>query len=614
MTTDTIKRHGLLIASIAIDAIIVALSYVVSYLLRFEGTIPPEFRIGLWHTLPVVIIIKLFFFYYFGLYRALWRYTGIVDAINIVKGATAASVAIILIVLFLFRFELFPRSVYLIDWGLTILLIGGIRAATRIYMNYSGGASTNSLATTSPQRKRLLIIGAGASGEKVVRELKDNRNVRLEPIGFLDDAPEKRGRTIHGVKVLGRINEIGKFSDLCDEILIAIPSAKSADMRRIVELCEQTSKMFRTLPSLGELIDGHISVNTIREVSLADILGRDEISLDQEQIALFLRDKRVLVTGAGGSIGSELVRQICRFKPGALGLLDFSEYNLYRIDLETRRREPDLAISTFLTDIRDREVLARTFADFRPDIVFHAAAYKHVPLQEAHPREAVIANVMGTLNVAYAAVSCQTSTFILVSTDKAVRPTNVMGATKRLAEMIVLSLNGNHTTRFMAVRFGNVIGSSGSVIPLFQEQIARGGPVTVTHPEVVRYFMSIPEAAQLILQAGSMGEGGEIFILDMGEPIKIIDIARDLIRLHGLQPDVDIPIEFIGLRPGEKLYEELITDGEGITQTSHKKVFVLRGMPPDAAFIDQAISRLLAATQTFDDELIVSTLRSLIDT
>lgn len=614
MTTDTIKRHGLLIASIAIDAIIVALSYVVSYLLRFEGTIPPEFRIGLWRTLPLVICVKLLFFYYFGLYRAMWRYTGIDDAINIVKGATAAGATIILIVLFLYRFEGFPRSAYIIDWGLTILLVGGVRVATRIYMNYSGGASTKSLTAASPKRKRLLIIGAGAAGEKVVRELRENRNVRLQPMGFLDDAPEKSRRTIHGIKVLGRIDEIGKFSDLFDEILIAIPSAKSADMRRIVELCEQTSKMFRTLPSLGELINGHISVNTIREVSLADILGRDEISLDQEQIALFLRDKRVLVTGAGGSIGSELVRQICRFKPGALGLLDFSEYNLYRIDLETRRREPDLAISTFLTDIRDREVLARTFADFRPDIVFHAAAYKHVPLQEAHPREAVIANVMGTLNVAYAAVSCQTSTFILVSTDKAVRPTNVMGATKRLAEMIVLSLNGNHNTRFMAVRFGNVIGSSGSVIPLFQEQIARGGPVTVTHPEVVRYFMSIPEAAQLILQAGSMGEGGEIFILDMGEPVKIIDIARDLIRLHGLQPDVDIPIEFIGLRPGEKLYEELITDGEGITQTSHKKVFVLRGMPPDAAFIDQAISRLLAATQTFDDELIVSTLRSLIDT
>lgn len=614
MTTDTIKRHGLLIASIAIDAIIVALSYVVSYLLRFEGTIPPEFRIGLWRTLPLVICVKLLFFYYFGLYRAMWRYTGIDDAINIVKGATAAGATIILIVLFLYRFEGFPRSAYIIDWGLTILLVGGVRVATRIYMNYSGGASTKSLTAASPKRKRLLIIGAGAAGEKVVRELRENRNVRLQPMGFLDDAPEKSRRTIHGIKVLGRIDEIGKFSDLFDEILIAVPSAKSADMRRIVEFCEQTGKVFRTLPSIGELIDGHVSVNAIREVSLADILGRDEISLDQERIALFLQDKRVLVTGAGGSIGSELVRQICRFKPGALGLLDFSEFNLYRIDLETRRREPDLAVSTFLTDVRDREVLDRAFAGFRPDIVFHAAAYKHVPLQEAHPREAVIANVMGTLNVARAAVSCQTSAFILVSTDKAVRPTNIMGATKRLAEKIVLGLNGNPTTRFMAVRFGNVIGSSGSVIPLFQEQIARGGPVTVTHPEVVRYFMSIPEAAQLILQAGSMGEGGEIFILDMGEPVKIIDIARDLIRLHGLQPDVDIPIVFIGLRPGEKLYEELITDGEGITQTGHKKVFVLRGTPPDPTFIDQAISRLLAATQTFDDELIVSTLRSLIDT
>jgi len=313
MMGNMVKRYGVVMGSLLIDAIFVTLSYFGSYLLRFEGAIPYYMVPGVWYALPIFVSVKLFFFYYFGLYRALWRYTGIVDVMNIVKGATAASITIMLIILFFFRFWLFSRAVYLIDWGLTILLISGVRAAFRMYMNSRFYAPAVTDDITPAPKKRLLIIGAGASGEKVVRELKDNRSVRLEPVGFLDDAPEKRGRTIHGIKVLGRIDEMGKFLDLCDEILIAIPSAKGGDMRRIVEICERTGKMFRTLPSIGELIDGHLSVNAIREVSLADLLGRDEISLDQEQIALFLRDKRVLVTGAGGSIGSELVRQYLPF-------------------------------------------------------------------------------------------------------------------------------------------------------------------------------------------------------------------------------------------------------------------------------------------------------------
>jgi FlaA1/EpsC-like NDP-sugar epimerase len=371
-------------------------------------------------------------------------------------------------------------------------------------------------------------------------------------------------------------------------------------MRRIVEKCEKTGKQYRTIPKIGELIEGRITVNTIREVSMEDLIGREKVELDEEKISAFLHRKRILITGAGGSIGSELVRQICRYRPEELVLMDFSEFNLYRIEMDCHQRRVKIAIQTCLADIRDRELMMQTFASFKPHIVFHAAAYKHVPMQEHHPGEAFKTNVLGTRNLAEASLENGVENFVLVSTDKAVRPTNVMGATKRLAEMIIQIVNGVGPTRFMAVRFGNVIGSSGSVIPLFQQQIAQGGPVTVTHPEITRYFMSIPEAAQLILQAGAMGESGEIFILDMGEPVRIADMAKDLIRLNGLEPDQDIPIEFIGLRPGEKLYEELITKGEGIVPTGHSKVLVLRGTTSDRQVLNERIDELGEFARTRD--------------
>ena len=565
---------------VGLDALLVAGAHLSAYALRFEGDIPPWQWENLERTLPFLLAVKLAAFYAFGLYRGLWRYTGIVDLQSVLKASSAATAVIALAILFLYRFQGFSRSIFILDWGLTIFLVGGVRVAARIFTtNHIGDllAFGRHKDPSRKARKRLLIIGAGDAGEKFLREILDNPRVHYQPVGFLDDDPRKKGKAIHGIPVLGAVVDIGDLPAAYDEILIAIPSARGDEMRRVVEACERTGKRYRTLPKIGELIEGRITVNTVREVSMEDLIGREKVRLDEDRISAFLQGKRILVTGAGGSIGSELVRQICRYHPESLVLVDFSEFNLYRIEMDCRRRRVKTPLEACLADIRDRDLMMRVFAVQKPNIVFHAAAYKHVPMQELHPGEAVKTNVLGTRNLVEAALQSGVAHFVFVSTDKAVRPANVMGASKRVAEMIVQGADKEGATRFMAVRFGNVIGSSGSVIPLFQQQIAQGGPVTVTHPDITRYFMSIPEAAQLILQAGAMGEGGEIFILDMGEPVRIADMARDLIRLNGLEPDRDIALEFIGLRPGEKLYEELITVGEGIVPTGHSKVLVLRG-------------------------------------
>ena len=522
---------------------------------------------------------------------------------------------IVLGILILRRFEGYSRSVFILDWVLTVFLIGGVRVTIRVLM--AGDPRSLLRQAWSRHRswgyKRLLIIGAGDAGEKFLREIRDNPRVRYVPVGFLDDDAGKQEKTIHGVPVLGSVDDVTQYANRFDEILIATPSARGEEMRRIVEICKLTGKPFRTIPTIGELIEGRITVNTVRPVSMEDLIGREKVHLDEERISEFLKGKRILVTGAGGSIGSEMVRQIDRYRPGDLVLLDFSEYNLYRIEMDCRQRKLDMqAVHPCLADIRDRDLMARIFTRYRPDAVFHAAAYKHVPMQEYQPAEAIKTNIFGTQNVAQAAMAAGVGHFVLVSTDKAVRPTNVMGATKRVAEMIVQGFDNSGPTQFSAVRFGNVIGSSGSVIPLFQEQIARGGPVTVTHPDVVRFFMSISEAAQLILQAGAMREGGNIFILDMGRPVRILDIARDLIRLHGLEPDEDIPIEITGLRPGEKLYEELITVGEGIVPTGHQKIMVLRGLPSDRDKLRQQVQELLDLTDTFDNAAIKSKLHEIV--
>ena len=458
-----------------------------------------------------------------------------------------------------------------------------------------------------------MIIGAGDAGEKILREIRDNHRLNYEVVGFLDDNPKKRGMKIHGVSVLGPVPKIHNlaFDAEMDEILIATPSATTKQMRRIIEACEATGLKSRTTPGIGELIDGKVSFKTIREVSFEDLLGRDPVSIDMKSIGNYLTDKVILVTGAGGSIGSELCRQIVQFQPKNLILFDKTENSLFHIDMEFRQRFPKISITSILGDVKYRNCLNRHFADHKPQVVFHAAAYKHVPIVELNPWEAIYNNVIGTRNIVEASHHFGVERFIMVSTDKAVRPANVMGATKRVAEMIT-SCYASNPTRFLSVRFGNVIGSEGSVIHLFKKQIERLGPVTITHPEITRYFMTIPEASKLILQAAAMGEGGEIFILDMGTPIKIADMARDLIRRSGFKPGVDIEVKFIGLRPGEKLYEELITEGEGIVRTPHGKIFVLKGNNCDLNWLNQKIEELVALAYDQDVDGIKSKLKEIV--
>lgn len=598
---------------VLVDALLIILSFWGAYQLRFEFSFPLREWETFIQTLPFLLMVKMGTFAFFHLYQGMWRYTSVVDLIKVIQAVLISSLLLVLSFFMLNRLAGYPRSIFFIDAILTFLTIGGVRILIRLY--FSKIAPTDFFTVFNKktgEEKRLLIVGAGDAGEKVLREIRDNPGVKLYPVGFLDDSPGKQGKTIHGVPVLGVLDDIDKIPVVFEEILIAIPSIKGQEMRRVVSLCEKSGKRFRTIPGIGELIDGKVTIKAIREVTLSDLLGREEIHLNQEEILHFLRGKKVLVTGAGGSIGSELVRQISRFFPQTVALVEISELNLFRIEMECRQRFESVCVESFLADVRDRESIDRVFREFNPDVVFHAAAYKHVPLQELHPWEAIYTNILGSRNLIQAAGFHGVKRFVQVSTDKAVRPTNVMGASKRVAEMIAESQNGNSQTRFVAVRFGNVVGSSGSAIPIFQEQIARGGPVTVTHPEITRYFMSIPEAAQLILQAGAMARGGETFILEMGDPVRILDLARDMIRLHGFEPDQDIAIQFIGLRPGEKLFEELITQGEGIVATAHEKIMVLQGAHSSVDHLNNQIDELLTITRTFDAEAIKRKLQDIV--
>ena len=571
------------------DICLVAAAYLLAYLLRFEGRIPAQEWETIRSTIPYILPFKLVILYIFGLYKGMWRYTSVVDLFNVVKATLTSSTLIILAILFFYRFEGFPRSVFIIDGFLTFIFIGGARLCIRVLLSEQerGFLSLRQVFQLGSERKLtkpkkgLLIIGAGDAGEKILREIRDNPRLNYDVVGFLDDDATKKGMRIHGVPVLGPISRIHNmvYRDEMDEILIALPSASAKQMKRVIEACEATGLKTRTTPGIGELIDGKISFKMIREVSFEDLLGRDPVNLDMEIIESYLADKIILVSGAGGSIGSELCRQITKFNPKNLILLDKTENNLFHIEMEFRQTFPKTFITPIIGDVKYKNSLNKLFEAYQPQVVFHAAAYKHVPMMELNPWEAVYNNVVGTRNIVEASDQFDVERFIFVSTDKAVRPVSVMGVTKRVAEMITSCYASDSTGlppagRFVAVRFGNVIGSEGSVVHLFKKQIERFGPVTVTHPEITRYFMTIPESCKLILQAGAMGEGGEIFILDMGTPIKIVDMARDLIRRSGFKPDVDIEIQFIGLRPGEKLYEELITEGEGIVRTPHEKLLV----------------------------------------
>lgn len=593
------------------DAVLVCLAFWLAFVFRFDADIPVRYKQVLLDALPWVVPVKLTVFYLCKLYYGMWRYTSLKDLRNVMIASVTSSLFFLSLLFLQQKLGFFPRTVLVMDLILTFLFIAGIRVSIRMIMARFEGKSRESF-FDSRVSKRMAIIGAGRTGESVIREMNSNPDLKMRPVVLFDDDQVKHGKGVHGTPIVGGVEQLYKNSRFFDEIIIALPSVKGERIRKIVQLCEKTKKPFRIMPNMAELMDGKISVKATRKVRVEDLLGRDEVNLDFNLINKSYSEKTVLITGAGGSIGSELVRQIGKFKPGQIVLVDFSEYNLFKIDLQVRQVFPDIHVSSKLVDIRKMDMVLRLMTETKPEIVLHAAAYKHVPLQEMNPWEAVFNNILGTRNLIQASIESKAERFILVSTDKAVRPTNVMGATKRCAEMLTECVNGISTCKFAAVRFGNVLGSSGSVIPVFEEQIRSRMPITVTHPDVTRYFMSVSEAAQLILQAGAMAEGGEIFLLDMGKSVRIQDMARDLIRLHGLEPDKDVSIVYTGLRPGEKLYEELITEGEGIVETMHEKIRVIRGQHCNQNELDPKIEELLTVASTYDPKKVKEHLKNIV--
>lgn len=601
------------------DAAFFIISMVAAYLFRFEFSVSLERIQQIKSLLLWIVPLKFIFFLSSGLYRGMWRYTGIRDFWLLARTSFLSTLVIIFIILYLNRFEGYSRAVFIIDGLLTFLLTGGARMMIRSYYAVYENPRAIPGFSRKIDSKRVIIVGAGDAGEKMLREILENYQLDYQVVGFIDDDPAKQGRSIHGVRVLGDVKKIPKIVGKKDirEILIAIPSASGNQIRSIVEICRKCDASYKVLPGIGELIDGKVSIKMLRDVNYEDLLGRSPVSLDVGSISKYLDGKTILITGCGGSIGSELCRQVIRFNPRCLILLDASELNLFNIQMEIKNTKLSCRHEAVLGHVQDKVLMHDIFKKYRPQVVFHAAAYKHVPMQERNPWEAVFNNIIGSRVAMEVSLEHSVECFVLVSTDKAVRPSNVMGASKRVAELIMQSKQ-NHVTRFIAVRFGNVVGSSGSVIPVFRKQIEQGGPVTVTHPDVSRYFMTIPESSQLILQAAAMGKGGEIFILKMGTPVRIADMARDLIRLSGKEPDRDIDIVYTGLREGEKLHEELITEGEDILPTGHEKIMVLRsGNPADemtaiARKLDDNIEELLTFSSNHNAKAIKKKLKEMI--
>ena len=585
---------------------------------EFAG-VPASVWSTFFELLIFVLLVKLLVFGYFRLYAGWWQYVSIQDLVETFK-ASHISTAIILGAVYVCR-ALYvykavnvrlavPDTVLIIDWAATIALVGGLRFLVRVIREGSRPVSPGGLT-------RVLIIGANDSGESILRELYRLPVERYHVVGFVDDDPKKRGSRIHGVPVLGGIDNLAAVAERqkAEEVVIALPQPTRDELRRIIEVCKGQKLTFRIVPGVADLIDGRLDVTRLREVDINDLLGREPVSLDLEGIGHLLTDKVVLVTGAGGSIGSELCRQIANFRPRRLLLLEQAENNLFYIDRELRAAHPQLEVTPVIADVADQVRLDHVFRHYRPAIVYHAAAHKHVPMMELNPGEAIKNNIFGTKNAADAAAKYGVGAFVLISTDKAVNPTSIMGCTKRIAEMYCQSLSLRPEcakTKYIIVRFGNVLGSAGSVVPVFREQIARGGPVTVTHPEMRRYFMTIPEATQLVIQASVLGKGGQTMLLDMGTPVKIVDLARDMITLSGFRPDIDIKIEFQGIRPGEKLFEELRTTAEDVLPTPHRKIFVWqsRQCPPEE--IREALARLGAATDGQSLQEVQGVLRSVV--
>jgi FlaA1/EpsC-like NDP-sugar epimerase len=594
------------ILQILLDALLASASFYGAFMIRFDGRlVEPAQGFTYVHQLiwllPVVVGLRLAANWICGVYRRLWRYTGLTEVmelgLSVLSVSTVLFIARALNVLSVDNNQL-SFGIISIDFGLCFILLTGPRVLRRLQTEHNQRRHWR-----QPVRRRALLVGAGDAGQLVLRELAQRSDLGVDIIGLLDDDPKKLKQRMGNLTIFGTTNELPRLVEdlFIDQVIIAIPSAPPAEIRRIVDLCREAEVETRILPGLFELINGRVSVSQLREVSLEDLLGREPVKLDSAAIANYIEGRCVLITGAGGSIGSELCRQILRFQPAKMILLGKGENSIFAIHQELLGRPESVTLVPAIADIRDHQRITSIFDKHQPQVVFHAAAHKHVPLMEANVTEAINNNVGGTRNIAEISADFGVETFVLVSSDKAVNPTSVMGATKRIAELIVQDLARRSKTKCVAVRFGNVLASRGSVIPMWKQQIAGGGPITVTHPEATRYFMLIPEAVQLILQAGALGQGGEIFVLDMGKPIKILDLANDLIKFSGLRPGQDIEITFIGLRPGEKLYEELLTADEGLTKTVYEKIFVGQPQPMDSDVLASAITSLFKNAQRDDD-------------
>jgi FlaA1/EpsC-like NDP-sugar epimerase len=584
--------------TIVLDAAVLTLAYWMAWLFRMELEIRGEYWDVILFTWPYVIALEYAGLAALGVPRMSWRYVSMRDAARVLYAgalSTAVLVALRLALPGLGSTLVIPLGVLAMNFALAFLGLVGVRALRRL----QGEAQQRRQRATGIDLVRVLLLGAGEAGVLVAREIANRPDLGLHPVGFLDDDPLKVGASIAGLPVLGRTADVGEIAERkrVDRALITIANAPGAQVRRIAELCRDADLETQIIPAIYEIVGEKVNLSRIREVAIEDLLGREPVRLDEEIVGASIRSRVVLVTGAGGSIGSELCRQVARFGPERLVLVERFENALFEIHRELSAAFPHVPIDPRIADVCDARRMEQIFEACKPELVFHAAAHKHVPMMEWNCGEAVKNNVGGTRVVGELADRFGVQRFVLISTDKAVNPTSVMGATKRVAEIYIQALSQRSETRFVTVRFGNVLGSAGSVIPIFQEQIARGGPVRVTHPEMRRYFMTIPEASQLVMQAGAMGQGGEIFILDMGEPVRIVDLARDLITLSGLRPDEDIDIEFTGVRPGEKLFEELSTDAEHADKTKHPKVFIGRIKPHDWDAVEAGLAVLLEAAE-----------------
>ncbi|MBI5409337.1 MAG: polysaccharide biosynthesis protein [Nitrospirae bacterium] len=588
------------------DVFIIAFSYAAAFFIRFDGVLPQQYWDMLKKTLPLVLGIRMAAMIYFRIHKGMWKYASIEDLTQILKAVAVSSIIIIAAVML--TLTGYPRSVFVIDWLLLVITLSGIRFIIRItrpirWRNINNGC----------RRKKLLIVGAGDAGEIILRDIIYNFNNNYEVVGLIDDDPLKHLKSLHGIPVLGPGSDIPEIvmKNNVDEIVIAIPSLKSDQMRDIVNYCIKSRAKYRTVPNISDLVNGSVKVSRLREVRLEDLLSRDEVILNRRKQESYIKGKTVLITGAGGSIGSELCRQVAGLSPKKLLLFDKAENPLFYIDMELGQYFEGLEKAPLVGDICDRQRVEEVFAKYRPDIIFHAAAHKHVPLMEHNYFEAIKNNVFGTKVLAEEAVDFGVERFVMLSTDKAVEPMSFMGVSKKIAEMLITAVARKYGTKFAVVRFGNVLGSEGSVVKIFKKQIASGGPVTVTHPDIRRYFMTVPEAAGLVIEAGLMGRGGEIFILEMGTQARIVDLARDMIRLSGLQPEKDIKIVFTGLRKGEKMYEMLFDDSESVTRTDHDKIMVVKS-DAEEELIFKAMEQLERLVMERNAEALVDKLQELV--